>query len=91
MTLSDLNPEVTAFFEVEHLGPDYIFIYVRWDHAGIRLRMPIWPISDINALHIVSISYLLVCRTVGLVRNIFLHNAHVTHSYRLRFDCEETA
>jgi len=34
---------------------------------------------------------LLMCFTVGLDKKYFVHNAHVAHSYRLRFNCEGTA
>jgi len=49
MTLSDLNPdfEVTAVFEVEHLGPDWS--YVRYWTRYSTSNRPIWSISDINA------------------------------------------
>jgi len=55
MTLNDLNPEVTAFFEVEHLGPDWS--HVRYEIRYSTSNRPIWPISGINVLHkFVSIS-----------------------------------
>jgi len=70
MILSDLNPEVTAFFEVEHLGPHDP--YVRYGTRYLTSNRAIWSICDINASHIfVSTAKLLVCFTVGLVKNTF--------------------
>jgi len=60
MTLSDLNPDfdVTPFYEIEHLYS--------------TLNRPIWSISDINASHGFAVSAeLLVCFTIGLVKNTF--------------------
>jgi len=87
MTLSDLNPEVIAFFEVEHLGPDWSLCQIRDQVFDLTSNRPIWPISDINASHIYLVLSFLY---VGLAKKYFLYSAHVTNSCRLRFDCEGT-
>ena len=66
MTLSDLNPEVIAFFEVEHLGPDWSLCQIRDQVFDLTSNRPIWPISDINASHI----YLLLKNTFCTVRTL---------------------
>jgi len=67
MTLSDLNPEVTAFFEVEHLGPDWSLCQIRDQVFDLTSNRPIWPISDINASHIYLVLSFLY---VGLAKKI---------------------
>ena len=70
MASSNLKPdfEVTAFLEVEYLGPGGS--YVRYGTRYPTSNRPIWSISNINASRgFVSISWASVCFTVGLVKN----------------------
>jgi len=93
VTLSDLSPdfEVRAFFEGEQFGPEWSYIRYGTGYSTSNRPRPIWSITDINASRVsVSISWASSMFYWDLVKNTFLHNAHVTRSYRLRFNCEKT-
>jgi len=73
MTLGDLNPdfEVTAFFEVEYLGPDWS--YVRYRTRYSPSTRPIWSISDKRVVWLCQYqlaSCMFYCRPSGTVTSV---------------------